>query len=117
MNSEEGKEKLWQLTKLYKTHSKHWCPIVSSKEIKKVIINRCDNLGVSVQEVCLSCGFNDEVLTKEWLNNNEPLSVPTIRAEAIIAIGKKIGIEIRTIVVVKDIEKYSRKEILNKLKA
>lgn len=114
--SYEEKNDAGKIINYLKAHTKHWCPIVSSKEIKKLIFNRCDELCVSIQEVIISCDLNIKVLMKYWVNENDAVSRPGVRAEQIIKIGKAIGIEIRTVVVVKDKQDYNRNEILNKLK-
>ena len=71
---------------------------------------------VTIQEVAASCDLNVKVIMRFWVNRDDALSKPNLRAEKIIKLGRAVGIEIRTIVVVKDKDKYSRHDILNKVK-
>lgn len=92
---------------------KHWCPVVSSSVIKSAIISRCDEIGVSLAEVCASCGVKYKPVKEHWINTSDAVSRPTLRADHIIKIGLALGIDIRTLVVMKDIDRHEkRKEIL-----
>lgn len=93
----------------------HWCPVVSSKEIKIVINQRCVELGVSMAEICASCDVSYRMVKKFWIETNDAVSRPKLRAEHIIKIADKVGVNIRTLVVVKPIEQMDRNEILKGL--
>lgn len=93
-------------------HTEHYCPIVSSKEIKKTICKRCDELGVSLMEVCARADVNYKVIKKFYIDREEPLSKPSLRSTDLEKIGAVIGIKIRITLVMADIKSINRQDIL-----
>lgn len=90
-----------------------WCPIVSSHAIRKSIVDRMNDLGVSMFEIALRADVSYNSISKYWLGSDEPLSRPSVRAEDIIKIGELIGIKIRITVVEGDINNVDRTKLLN----
>lgn len=110
-----GTENLKSRIAYLQANLNHWCPVVSSKAIKIVIIDRCDKIGVSLAEVCASCDVKYKPVKSYWVEMNDALSRPNLRAQDIMKIAEKLGIDIRTLAVVKDIEKVKREDILKGL--
>jgi len=108
-----SKQNPYKVIEYLKAHTDHWCPIVSSKEIKQLLIERMNNLGVSAFEVCIRADVSYATFKKYYLEIEEPTSRPSLRPEDLMKIGKLIGIKIRTTVVVGDIEKIDRNKLLN----
>lgn len=105
-------DELWRLINFLKAHNKHWCPIVSSKEIKKAICNRCDELGVTLAEVCASAEVNYKTVKKFYIDVDEAVSRSNLRAETLMKIGKEIGIKIKVIAIMDKVENIDPKNIL-----
>ena len=76
-------------------NASHWCPIVSSHAIKKAIVERINELGVTALEVCVRADVSFNSFQKFYLRCDEPLSKPSIRAEEIMKIGDLIGLKVR----------------------
>jgi len=100
------------LVNFLRGHTQHYCPIVSSKQIKKTIVQRCDDLGVSLAEVCARGEINYKVIKKYYIDLEEPLSRPNLRSTDLEKIGSIIGLKIRITVVMAKKESVDRKDIL-----
>ena len=109
-----SKQNPYRLINYLKGHTEHWCPIVSSKEIKELIINRLNELGVSASEVCIRADVSYASFKKFYLEEDEPKSKPSLRPEDLMKVGKLIGIKIKTQVIVKDAHLIDRSKLLNK---
>ena len=103
----------YQVVAMFKGSGTHWCPIVSSHRIRKSIIDRCNDLGVSVFEIAIRADVSWHSVKKFWIGIDDPKSRPSIRAEDIIRMGELVGIKIRTMVVEDDIENIDRSKLLN----
>lgn len=110
-----GTENLIRRIAYLQANLNHWCPVVSSKAIKIIVIQRCDEVGVSLAEVCASCNVKYKPIKAYWVEMDDALSRPNLRAQDIMKIAEKLGIDIRTLAVVKALEKVNRDDILNGL--
>ena len=95
---------------------RHYCNIVSSKEIKKALINRCTELGITPYEVCTRAGLKWYTFRKNYLENDEPKSTPAIRSTDIVRFARLIGIHIKINVILDkkenvDIESFKIEKI------
>lgn len=91
----------------------HWCPIVSSHVIRDAIVNRANELGVTMFEIALRADVSYNTVKKYWIHDEDPLSRPSLRAEDVIKIGEIIGIKIRVQVIEDNIESVDRTKLLN----
>lgn len=108
-----SKQNPYRLIEYLKGHTDHYCPIVSSKEIKELIINRLNELGVSAMEVCIRADVSYGTFKNFYLDIEEPKSKPSLRPEDLMKIGELIGIRIRITVVAKDASLIDRTKLLN----
>ena len=106
-------EDLLRLNKYLSAMGTHWCPIVSSKKIKKEIIDRCNDLGVSLYEVVSRADVSWGTIKNFYMKEEEPNSRPSLRAEEIMKIAELVGIEIRVAVLRKPIDTIDRDKLLN----
>jgi hypothetical protein len=113
MSSKHSVEELLRLNNYLSAMATHWCPIVSSKKIKKEIIERCNDLGVSLYEVVSRADVSWGTVKSFYMKTEEPESRPSLRAEDIMKIAELIGIEIRVAVLRKPIENIDRDKLLN----
>lgn len=96
-----------------KAHTTHWCPIVSSKKIKQILVDRCNELGVSMYEVALRADVSWNTVKKYYLNCDDPESRPSLRQEDLVRMGELIGVKIKVQVILDDPENVDRKKLLN----
>ena len=108
-----SKQDPYKLISYLKGHTDHWCPIVSSKEIKQLIIDRLNELGVSASEICIRADISYASFKKFYLEEDEPKSRPSLRPEDLMKVGELIGIKIKTQVIVKDAHLIDRSKLLN----
>jgi len=94
-------------------HTDHWCPIVSSKEIKECIIGRINELGVSASEICIRADISYATFKKYYLETENPKSRPSLRPEDLMKVGKLIGIKIRPTIIMKEAHLIDRTKLLN----
>lgn len=106
-------DKLRKLLRYANGRMTHWCPIVSSHEIKRAIIERCNELGVSIMEVCLRADVSYNTVNRFYVNDDEPKSRPAIRPEDIIKIAELIGIKIRVRAFMKPAAEIDTTKLLN----
>jgi len=90
---------LYNLLRQKNGQIKHYCNIVSSKEIKRALVNRCTQLGITPYEVCVRAGLKWFTFKKNYLEEDEPRSTPAIRSADIIRFARLIGIHIKIDVV------------------
>ena len=105
--------KLYKLNNILSAAASHWCPIVSSHVIKKAFVERCNDLGVSVMEVCIRADVSWAVVKRYYLREDDPLSRPAMRAEDLINMGDLVGLKIRTRVFAQPAEEVDVKKLLN----
>jgi len=113
---QEYKDKIDGLYKLLKQKNgqiKHYCNIVSSKEIKKALINRCTELGITPYEVCERADLKWYTFKKNYLECDEPKSSPATRAADIIRFARLIGIHIRIDVILDKKENVNIENLKN----
>jgi len=116
ISEEEHRRIVNNMRKLVRIHSKRatrWCPIVSSTEIRKHLIDRWNEVGVSIYEVALRIGISHNVLRKQYVEAEELLSTSSLRAEDIIKMGHLLNTQIRVRVFPGDIEEVDRNKLLN----
>jgi hypothetical protein len=106
-------ENLKSLVRIHSARAKRWCPIVSSTEIRKHLIDRCNEVGVSIYEVAQRVGIKPAILKKQYVEAEELLSTSSLRAEDIINIGHLLNTKIRVRVFPGDIEEVDRSKLLN----
>jgi len=115
-SSQKDENKIRYLSRIIdylNAHTTHYCPIVSSKEIKQVIINRMNELGVSAYEVCIRADVSYNSFYKHYMKVDEPDSRPSLRPEDLMKIGALIGIKIKPTVILQDASKIDRTKLLN----
>ena len=66
-------ENLKSLVRIHSARAKRWCPIVSSTEIRKHLIDRCNEVGVSIYEVAQRSGIRPSILKKQYVEAEELL--------------------------------------------
>ncbi len=86
---------LYDLLRIKNGQIKHYCNIVSSKEIKKALINRCTELGITPYEVCTRAELKWYTFKNNYLECDEPKSSPATRSTDIIRFARLIGIHIK----------------------
>jgi len=69
--------------------------VIGSNELKKLLISRCDELGVSLFHVSQEAGVNWRTLRDNYLNKTNALSRPTLRQSTMIKLFDIVGIKIR----------------------
>lgn len=107
-------DKLLKLNKYLKGHTTHYCPIVSSKKIKDVLINRANELGVSMEELAIRADVSWNSLKKFYLECEEPESRPSLRPTDLMKVGELIGIRIRTNVILTPIENIDVNDLIKR---
>ena len=112
-NQESEIDRLRRLNRYLSAMGTHWCPIVSSKKIKKEIVDRCNDLGVSMYELVSRADVSWSTVKNFYLKDEDPDSRPSLRAEDLMKIAELIGIEIRVAVLRKPIEDVNREKLLN----
>jgi len=110
---EEKLQKQYQINDWLKAHTNHWCPIVSSKAIKKQIVARITELGASPFEVCIRADVSWNSFNKYYLKAEEPFSRPSLRPEDLMRIGDLIGIKIKTTLILGDKDDIDVSKLLN----
>lgn len=75
-------------------------------------MDRCDKIGVSMAEVCAYCDVSYKMVKKYYVDADEALSRPKLRATHIQKVAKVVGIDIRVVGVLKN-EMVDRKKILS----
>lgn len=103
----------YKLVDLFKGSGTHWCPVVSSHTIRKEIVNAANHLGVSMFEIAIRADVSWTSVKKHWLECDDIVSRPSLRAEDIIKMGELLNIKIRTTVVVGDIKEVDRSKLMN----
>ena len=95
------------MSKKYKeTHAVSiWDIIVSSAELKKLIIKRCEDLDVKLMHVVEDVGLVWQTFRNNYLNNPNALSTPAVRAENILDICEVLGIDVKISVRIKEPDK------------
>jgi len=78
--------------------------IVQSSEIKKVLKERADKVGVSFYDLCRAAGVSYITFKAQYLDKSEPLCSPELRQEHVMEIGKLLGVKIRVMVALGDID-------------
>lgn len=101
------------LIRIHSARAKRWCPIVSSTEIRKHLIDRCNEVGVSIYEVALRIGIKPAILKAQYVEADELLSTSSLRAEDIINMGHLLNTKIRVRVFPGDIGEVDRSKLLN----
>ena len=81
-----SKQDPYKLISYLKGHTDHWCPIVSSKEIKQLIIDRLNELRVSASEICIRSDISYASFKKFYLEEDEPKSRPSLRPEDLMKV-------------------------------
>lgn len=94
----------WSLIQKKNGQIKHYCNIVSSRVIKKTIIDRCTQLGITPYEVCSRTDLKWFTFNKNYLKESEPKSSPAIRSDDIIKFARMIGIHIKIEVILDNVE-------------
>ena len=83
--------------------------VINKKAIKKAILNRIEELGVTLKEVCVFTGVSYNMTKKYYIEVTEAKSAPHFRSEHVIKLGKAVGVNIRVVGVLTEV---SRDEIL-----
>ena len=81
--------------------------IVSSSELKKLIIYRIEKLNLDHLQVCEANNVSYNSF-KKYLNNDKSLSTASLRQEHILNIAKSLGVNIRVQLVYNDISDVDR---------
>ena len=89
----------------------HYCPIVSSKEIKKALIQRCNKLGITPYEVCIKAELKWQTFRKNYIQKDQPMSTPALRSTDLRRFAKIIGVDIRINVVMDKVENVDIEKI------
>lgn len=115
MSSNQDKKinDLYQRIRFLEAHTTHYCPIVSSKEIKQCIIDRLNELGVSAYEVAIRADVSYNSFKKLYLDVDDPESRPSLRPEDLMKVGRLIGIKIKPTLILQDASKIDRTKLLN----
>jgi len=88
--------------------------IVSSGEIKKLILDRAEILGLSIYQVCEEAGMNYDYFKKFYLQKQEPQCSFKLRQLDIIRMAKVVGVEIRLTVLTTPIDQVKTDHIKGK---
>ena len=79
--------------------------IVSSGELKKLILDRTEELGLSHWQVCQAAGLSYKYYKEFYLEQAEPLCSNKLRQMDMIRIANILGLEFKFIIVKTPIEK------------
>ncbi len=88
--------------------------IVSSAELKRLILDRCDELGVSIYNVSDEAGINYNTFKQLYLQKDEPQCSPALRQEHIIKMAELVGIKVKVTLVLTPIDKVDVEELKNR---
>ncbi len=104
------------MAKKYKeTHAVSiWDIIVSSGELKKLIVNRCEELDIRLMHVVEEVGMNWATFRNNYLNNPNALSTPAVRAENIMDICELLGLKVKISVKIGEPDKETIFKLKNK---
>lgn len=69
--------------------------IVSSAEIKKLILHRIDELDVDLKLVLREAGITNHAFKTKYLQHSDPVSTPKLRQSHIESLLNVLGIELR----------------------
>jgi len=94
------------------TRLRFWDIIVSSKELRKLIVERADELDVNIFHVVREAGLNWSTFKKRYLYSEDILSRPSIRQENILKVCEVLGLDIKLTITVTEPDK----ELLHKLR-
>ena len=78
--------------------------IVSSGEIKKLILKRIEDLEVDLDLVLKDAGISPYTFKTNYLRSTEPVSMPSLRQSHMIALLESLGIKVKITCVVRDKE-------------
>ena len=104
------------MAKKYKeTHAVSiWDIIVSSGELKKLIVNRCEELDIRLMHVVEEVGMNWATFRNNYLNNPNALSTPAVRAENIMDICELLGLKVKITIKIGEPDKETIFKLKNK---
>jgi len=94
------------------TTLRFWDIIVSSKELKKLMVERAKELDVSLFHVVRHAGINWSTFRTKYLYSEDVLSRPSIRQKHVLKVCEILGIDVRVTLNVVDPDK----EVLHKLR-
>lgn len=77
-----------------------WDIIVSSAEIRKLLIRRSELLKVSLRKLVEEEGVYWAVFKKHYLENHDPVETSVVNAQLIFNIARKMGLTIKLTVYV-----------------
>ena len=78
--------------------------IISSGELKKLILARVDELGVNLSLALKEAGITDSSFRAKYLRTDNPVSTPALRQSHMIRLLEVLGIQTRVQFVVEDKE-------------
>ena len=88
--------------------------IVSSGEIKKLILDRAEILGLSIYQVCEEAGMNYDYFKKFYLQKQEPQCSFKLRQLDLIRIAAVVVVEIRLTILTTPIDQVETEHIKGK---
>jgi len=95
-----------ELARDTKSPSYYYDIIVSSPEIKKLILHRIEVLQVDLKLVLREAGITEHAFKKAYLRHPEPASTPALRQSHIISLLEVLGVKLRVQVIAeKDLSK------------
>ena len=84
------------------TRQRFWDIIVSSKELKKLIIERTEELDVKLFHVVKEAGMSWWSFRDNYLYSEDIMSGPSIRQATILKVCKILGIDVKMTITVVD---------------
>ena len=75
------------------------CIILGSKEIKNTLIQKCKDLGITLNEVIVHHGDDMEAFNSRYVNRRSPRSGPKLSQAQLLKYLKFVGIKFNMIVV------------------
>lgn len=75
------------------------CIILASKELKNTLMQRCKDLGISIEEVIVHHGDDIETFKNKYLSMRTPRSGPHLSQNQLITYLEFVGIKFNVLVV------------------